>query len=209
MSSTRNNIAQRMEFGNYCVTPLDVVADFLDVWKDAVDFNSFRTILDPCAGGLEQNAVSVQMRKAFRRPGTPMSYPEVLIHHCQFKNRIITNDFRKDSPARFHFDYLKWALPRTPDLIITNPPFFFAQEVWKKAWYDVRPLGYVVLLLRLNFLGSKKRLKIWRHHMPESIYVHSRRMSFWPDGGSDSIEYAHFVWRKQPTKSFAKLYVIP
>lgn len=51
------------------------------------------------------------------------------------------------------------------------------------------------MLLRLNFLGSKQRKEFWDKFPPKWIYVHHKRMSFTDNGATDSIEYAHFVWR--------------
>lgn len=123
-----------------------------------------------------------------------MSYPLVL-RKLGAKN-VITNDIRKNSPARYHVDYLKLELSPDPDLIITNPPFFFAEEIIDKALNDVNDHGYVIMLLRLNFLGSKHRQKLWQKYPPQQIFVHTIRMSFWPDKGVDSIEYMHCVWQK-------------
>ena len=50
------------------------------------------------------------------------------------------------------------------------------------------------MLLRLNFLGSRKRAKWWRERRPE-VYVSPARPSFSPDGRTDSTEYAWFIWR--------------
>lgn len=43
--------------------------------------------------------------------------------------------------------------------------------------------------------------------MPHEIYVHSKRMSFTKNGGTDSVEYAHFVWKKG-SKSNTKLFLL-
>lgn len=56
----------------------------------------------------------------------------------------------------------------------------------------LREAKIVAMLLRLNFLGSAKRLDFWRRH-PADVYVLSERPSF--DGeGTDATEYAWFVW---------------
>jgi len=79
--------------------------------------------------------------------------------------------------------------------IITNPPFYIAQEIAEKALAE----GDVVIMLqRLNWLGSHKRRKFWAAHMPSDVFVHHRRISF-TGGKTDSIEYAHFVWRPGTT----------
>ncbi len=40
------------------------------------------------------------------------------------------------------------------------------------------------------------------------FYVHHQRMSFTDDGGTDSIEYAHFVWKKGTSSNDSKLFLI-
>lgn len=89
------------------------------------------------------------------------------------------------------------------DLIITNPPFCLAQEfvdramLWRKC-----ECSRVAMLLRLNFLGSSKRAAWWRSRPMPSIYVTPRRPMFGLNKngkmGSDSTEYAWFVWGPEP-----------
>jgi len=54
------------------------------------------------------------------------------------------------------------------------------------------------MLLRLNYLGTTERNDFFRHMMPD-ISVLPERPSF--DGkGTDSIEYAWFVWGPEGTR---------
>ena len=50
----------------------------------------------------------------------------------------------------------------------------------------------VVMLLRINFLGSKKRYGFWKKNPPQAMYVLSKRPSF-TGKGTDATEYAWFV----------------
>ncbi len=85
------------------------------------------------------------------------------------------------------------------DLILSNPPFLLAQEFITTALtYRKCESSLVVMLSRLNFLGSKKRASWWRDN-PAHIYVTPKRPSFRADGKTDSIEYAWFVWRDGKT----------
>ena len=95
-----------------------------------------------------------------------------------------------------------------PDIIITNPPFYLAKDIIDKALRDVREGGYVAMLLRLNFFGSKDRFPFFQKQMPTWAYVHHRRFSFTDDGKTDSIEYCHMVWKKGDQPKFTKLDVI-
>jgi len=75
-------------------------------------------------------------------------------------------------------------------VIITNSPFSLAQEFVEHAlcWMDAT----VIMLLRLNFLGSQKRAKLFHGSMPD-VYVLPKRPSF-TGGGTDATEYAWMVW---------------
>ncbi len=99
-------------------------------------------------------------------------------------------------------------------LIITNPPFSLALEFLQKSLTEADSVFY---LLRLNFLGSKKRKPFWNANRPTHTLVLSDRPCFvWvckdckaayhpgsttvcECGGkvraqTDSIEYAWFGW---------------
>ena len=127
----------------------------------------------------------------------PMSYP-LAIYNVFGKCNIDTYDIRSDSLAAHKEDYLKTKLNYQPDMI---------------------------MLLRLNFLGSKERFPFFKDNIPEYIIAHHKRICFCEKhdkdgylifgknglpkrGSTDSIEYAHMVWRKGYNPEFAKLKVI-
>ena len=83
------------------------------------------------------------------------------------------------------------------ELIFTNPPFSIAQEFIE---HSLPRAKCVVMLLRINFLGSKKRYNFWQNNKPDAIYVLSKRPSF-TGKGTDATEYAWFVWQ---TEEFVK-----
>jgi len=199
MSSTNRGYDRHK--ADYYITPQKDVEEFLSVWlydlEQGPEYNKISARpqetkwLDPCAGGDKAHE---------------MSYPAVLRRH--FDTQILaTMDIREDSKAETIGDYLTTPTPGF-DVIITNPPFYLAKEIIEKALSEVNDGGYVVMLLRLNFLGSKDRRAFFEKHMPESIYVHHKRMCFTEDRKTDSIEYAHFVWRKGYTGQYSKLYMI-
>lgn len=74
--------------------------------------------------------------------------------------------------------------------ILTNPPFSLAQQFCEHA---INHSKCTVLLLRLNFLGSKKRKLWWQDNEPGAIFVLSSRPDFTGEGG-DACEYGWFVW---------------
>ncbi len=112
-------------------------------------------------------------------------------------NKIITNDIRKDSPAKHHDDFLtKTDAVIKFDIVITNPPFNIAQDIIEKSLDFCKEWGYVIMLLRLNYFWWKVRQDFWKKNMPYKCYVHNRRMSFTSDWATDSVEYMHCVWKK-------------
>ena len=138
-----------------------------------------------------------------------MSYPAALYEYYKVPaDDIKTIDIREDSLAEVKGNYLDMSLEYQPHVIITNPPYNKAIDFIKKALNDVEENGYVIMLLRLNFLETKARKEFFDHYMPEYIYVHHKRISFTKDGGTDSTAYAHFVWRKGHYPEFSKIKVI-
>lgn len=134
-----------------------------------------------------------------------MSYPEVL---CNENFYLVTIDSRDDSMADIIEDYLDITFDSPFDLIITNPPFALGLDFVQKSLRNVKDGGYVIMLLRLNFFGSKVRNEWLKENMPYEVYVHSKRMSFTDNRKTDSIEYAHFVWKKGYKPECAKLYLL-
>lgn len=200
MSSTNRGYDRHKS--DFYVTPPECVKEFLGAWfsdlANEPDYNFVcdrpdRVLwLDPCAGGDEKHE---------------MTYPAVLMK--EFGAFVKTIDVREDSRAETKGDYLTMEkLPYTPDVVITNPPFYLATEIIEKALADVADNGYVVMLLRLNFFGSKARFNFFENNPPKWAYVHHRRMSFTDDGKTDSIEYMHAVWQKNYTAPYTNLKVI-
>lgn len=74
--------------------------------------------------------------------------------------------------------------------IITNPPFSLALEFCDHA---IKHADEVMMLLRLNFLGSQKRKEWFKLHEPNAIFVLSDRPDFTGRGG-DACEYGWFYW---------------
>ncbi len=203
MSSTNRSNARDKHVSDYYVTPKNCIKDFLQHWFSDLqgDFHDDSSVadepdkqrwLDPCAGGDVKHE---------------MSYPAVLEE--EFGALVDTIDIREDSLAKIKCNYLLFEVePTLYDVIITNPPFNQAKGIIEKALNDVRDGGYVVMLLRLNYLGSNERFEFWQKQLPTWIYVHHRRMSFTDDGKTDSIEYMHAVYQKGTDPDFSMLKVI-
>lgn len=184
MSSTNRNMIRNKN--DYYITPKEHIQLFWDNFTKYQSIDRSLKVLDCSAGG------------DLDHPDMP--YPTILQPY--FDRTIETIDIREDSSANIKKSYLDLTLGYEPDIIISNPPFELALEFIQKALKDVRMDGYVIMLLRLNFFGSKVRYEFLQNHMPESCYVHSKRMGFNPKfpNKTDSIEYAHFIWRRTYSK---------
>ena len=91
-------------------------------------------------------------------------------------------------------DTLDWTPSERPAVAITNPPFRLAMEM---VQWCIHNADVAILLLRLNFIGTAKRAPFMREHPPD-VYVLPNRPSF-TGKGTDSIEYAWFVWDSRRT----------
>lgn len=215
MSSTNRSDSRDKHIADYYVPPPLDIQEFLDAFlanHEKLDLSDMN-ILDPCAGwnpyeeweeeeSTPEGGV-VLVKKT--REEHPMSYPSVL--ECYHPKRLITNDIRPDSPAQYHEDFITYDIKSSFDMIITNPPFNLALPIIEKA-LDILPVGgYCIMLLRLNFFGSKARKKFFETHMPIETYVHHKRISF-AKGATDSIEYMHCVWKKGDNPPYTKLFLI-
>ena len=115
---------------------------------------------------------------------------------CRGDGRIV--NFLKDrglavtsTEIREGEDFFDWS--EQTDLIFTNPPFSIAQEFIE---HSLEHAKCVVMLLRINFLGSKKRYDFWKKNPASAMYVLTKRPSF-TGKGTDATEYAWFVWQKE------------
>lgn len=180
MSSTKRSSDRHAS--DYYVTPISAILDFANaVVRYEPNIFKDKIVLDACAGGDTFHS---------------MSYPEALKKIGVPEVNIDTLDIREDSLAQYKEDYLVWNPVRKYNLIISNPPFCLAMDFIQRSLELVEENGYVVMLLRLNYFGSKKRKSFWDKNMPKYSFVHHKRMSFTDDGQTDSIEYMHAVWQK-------------
>ena len=221
MSSTNRSRARDEHIYDYYVTPIKDIELFLKAFQKAnpLDWNNLK-IIDTCAGGNNEIKDENGIIEAYHN----MSYPKA-IENVFGSCNVDTYDIRENSFAIHKCDYLKTELEYKPDVCISNPPFFKCLDFIKKALSDVKDDGYVIMLLRLNFFGSKERKSFFNEFMPEYCFVHHSRIGFTDKkdesgyivfdkdglpkkGGTDSIEYAHFVWRKGYNPEYTKTYVI-
>jgi hypothetical protein len=108
----------------------------------------------------------------------------------------LTTDIRDVEKHRWahchssNYDFLQMPEGYRFDVIITNPPFYLAEEFVRKA---LKHATHVAMLLRLAFLESRKR-EAFHKENPSDVFVLSRRPSFMANGATDNSAYAWFVW---------------
>lgn len=88
--------------------------------------------------------------------------------------------------------------------IITNPPYKYAKEFVEHA-LDISMDGTkVAMFLKLTFLESKARRKLFEKYPPKIVYVSSSRLQCAKNGDFEkyskgvgtAVAYAWFVWEK-------------
>ncbi|CAM0051636.1 DNA methyltransferase [Vibrio phage F86] len=180
MSSTKGVVNK----DDYYATPEWLVREFLAAFESRLQFKHSKSmsgmnVLDPCCGGCSEHGAT---------------YP--IVYKDMYHVDIDTMDIREDSHAQLVANYLETPAAMQYDMIMTNPPFSSSVDFALKALSEVDDGGYVVMLQRLNWLGSIKRKPFWDASPLRMIFVHHKRPSFHGTKGTDSIEYAHFVFEK-------------
>lgn len=118
--------------------------------------------LEPCAG-------DGRIARVVNAVVGPQNWQLVELRDTAEQLRLAAPDANINAPA----DYLTSSLDHF-DVAITNPPFSIAEDVIKKALVDA---DWVVMLLRMNFLGSDGRANWLRNEMPD-IYTLPDRPQF-------------------------------
>lgn len=102
-----------------------------------------------------------------------------------------------------NIDFLSQTLKNEID-IITNPPYKYAKEFVEHA-LDISIDGTkVAMFLKLTFLESKSRKKLFEKYHPKVVYVSSSRLQCakngdfetYKEGVGTAVAYAWFVWEK-------------
>lgn len=99
-------------------------------------------------------------------------------------------------------DFLKSDLIYNVDTILTNPPYKYATDFVLHALDILPDNGRVVMLLKLQFLDGKDRLKrLYTHYPPWGVFVHSSRVrcavnADFANAHGNAVCYSWFEWRK-------------
>lgn len=133
--------------------------------------------LEPCAGdGAIIRATSMHFSNNRKMP----EWTAVELHERDRQTSLLGSPADWICPQ----DFLTWQPKRDFNVAITNPPFSLAMEIIIHA---MTMADILVFLLRLDWLGSRKRSAFHKKH-PADIYVLSDRPF------PDACEYAWFVW---------------
>jgi len=84
--------------------------------------------------------------------------------------------------------------------IITNPPYKYAKEFVEHSLDLIEEDHYVAMFLKILFLESKGRRKLFDENPPEWIVVSSNRIGCYINNDMScshgAIAYAWFIWKK-------------
>jgi len=172
MSAT-NRGAKRIE-SDFYATPKDCVQNFIDHYGS---ING--RVLEPSAGN--GNIVEVVKRNGKNTVTSVELRSEEADNLRAVSDKVIISDF------------LKFETDDKFDFIIGNPPYSLAQEFLEKCFEIADKNTRIIMLLRTNFLESKKRCEFWQKHPVNGLYVLSKRPSF-TGKGTDATSYSWFVW---------------
>lgn len=191
MSSTNRKGAK--PDGNYS-TPLWAVEIILPHLPEA------KTILDPCAGSGNILRVIAKMRA-----GCYVSLAGIELDPERAAGLVKIEGVTSSLQANALRPAVEW---NSPELIVMNPPFKFAEIFTRRALAALAPGGTAAVLLRLGFAASIERVTFWQDKVADMAIL-SRRPSFGKirKSTSDSADYAWFIFGPQATGKWYRLEV--
>lgn len=175
-----NSASVREENDFYATNP-ETVRLFLDEFIKDNPFNE-KDILEPACGN--------------------GNISEVLKEYYKNSN-IISTDLIDRNYGVGGVDFLTSEFNKV-DMVITNPPFKFAQEFIEKGLEISNK--YVVMLCKIQLLEGIKRKKMFLNTPLKYIYVHTTRQATWKNGEetdsrgkkwATTMCLAWFVWDKK------------
>lgn len=116
-------------------------------------------------------------------------------------HKVISSDLIDRGYGKGGIDFLKHDFKTFNGDIITNPPYKFATEFVYKAMDILQENRKLAMFLKIQFLESKERRKLFEKHPPKKIYVASSRLKCAIKGDfanvkSSAVCYAWFIWEK-------------
>ena len=177
MSSTQQ---PKREGPDFYPTPTWCTEALLSDWSIPDSNNDL--LLDPCCG--KGAILEIARASGFRTAGIEIQ-------------AVLAEQVSPDAKMVTVADALTIDWPEC-DLVVTNPPFNSAMRFVAKAVEHLRvgKCGRVAMLLRQAFISSKAR-QAFHLANPSRFLPLSRRPSF-TGKGTDSCDYAWFVWGDRP-----------
>lgn len=173
LAASSHSKDERANDDYYC-TPPQAVEELLK----REQFNHY--ILEPAVGGGSIAAVLVD-------------------HNHKVQSMDIVDRGYVGTEVRDFLTTTKDDLNFSPD-IITNPPYALAKEFVEHALDISMDSVKVAMFLKIQFLESKKRYKLFKKYPPKKIYVFVNRVNCGKNGvfgkESSAVCYAWFVWEK-------------
>lgn len=85
--------------------------------------------------------------------------------------------------------------------IITNPPYKIASDIIRKAMDVVTDGNRIAMFLRILFLESLERKRLFEEYPPERVWISSQRIPCaksgdFENGSQNAQGYAWFIWQK-------------
>lgn len=93
------------------------------------------------------------------------------------------------------------------DLVVGNPPYILAEDFIRLGWQWLKDGGYMMFLLRLNFLEGKDRgRRLFKEIKPWCVDVLMQRPSFTGNGKTDATAYMMCYWKKTDEEHYPAMY---
>jgi hypothetical protein len=122
-------------------------------------------------------------------------WPNALIHGIDIQEQPKPEAYDRYEIGRFPGDWSTTGY----DMVVGNPPFNQANTFVEESMRRLRPGGWLMFLLRLQYCtGSWRRDNLY-HNYPLFLYgVYSRRISWRADGKRKTPprDHALFIWQK-------------
>ena len=91
------------------------------------------------------------------------------------------------------------------DVVATNPPFSLGEFVVRRSLEMLKPQGCAVFLVKMAFLSTQERSKLFVSRPPAEVWILRARPSFTGDGNTDvAQEYAFAFWYGAGTDALMK-----
>lgn len=171
----RNGAKNKRQEDDYYATHPHAVKIFLDKLKeDGVQLTN--TILEPACG-------EGHMAEVFKEYGYEVVATDLVDRGYGTKANFLDNN-----------------LPIGCD-IFTNPPFKLAEEFAYKGLENLEEGKKCALFLKIQFLESKSRKKLFEQYPPKYIYVYSERQQCSMNGDFENLKaktqaYIWIIWEK-------------